>query len=201
MQIDNSQFDGLPEMYHVLYMRGIEVKAERGEVLSWLVESYFNRTYDRFCSHRQTPPKPYPSDKPLIIQNGNIISVTHPLFSDYAENGCKIYKDVLGQLIFRLIQPVVKGNLPSTAEVTLRELNGETVLHLLSYNPAKRCHTIETLEDVIPLYDVEVAVRMEKAPQRAVLEPQGIAIPVRYEDGYACIMVDRIDGHQMVVLS
>lgn len=199
MEITEENFPGLPAMHHTVYQRGVEVKAKSGKVLSYLVNSYFNRTYEDFCSHRQTPPCVEASDKPLIIDNGNVIAVTHPLFADYADNGCKIYKDVLGRLIDRLIPAVVKSNLPSTAEVTLRELNGNTVLHVFSYNPAKRCHAVETLEDVIPLYQVEIAVRMEKAPKKVFLAPECQDIPMEYADGYAKITIPKVNGHQMVV--
>jgi hypothetical protein len=196
--IREKQFPGLPEMYHALYRRGIEVKLREGEVLSWLVESYFNRTWERFCSHRQTPPKPERSDRPFIVQNGNVITVTHPLFADYAHNGCKIHKDVLGHLMDRLIAPVVVSNLPSTAEVTLRALGDTIVLHVLHYVPMKRCKVIETIEDVFPLRDVRIAFRSERTPASARLVPSGEAVKFGYEDGYAHVHIPEINGHQMV---
>lgn len=198
MEVSEDQFPNLPAMYHTLYKRGIEVKVRSGKVLSRLVNSYFNRTFDHFCSHRQTPPCITPSEKPLIIDNGSVITVTHPLFADYAENGCKIYKDVLGQLIDRLISPIIRSNLPSTAEVTLRELNGDVILHVLSYSPVKRCRTVEIIEDTIPLHDVEISIRMDNPPIGARLVPQDIPLPLDYRDGYAQICIPKVCGHQMV---
>ncbi|HXF63737.1 MAG TPA: alpha-amylase family protein, partial [Caldilineaceae bacterium] len=47
---------GLPPTEHVMYMRGMEVRALAGaETLADRILSYFDRTWEHFCSHRQTP--------------------------------------------------------------------------------------------------------------------------------------------------
>ena len=43
---------GLPETEHVMYMKGVEVEAlPQSQVLADTIESYFDRTYEHFCSH------------------------------------------------------------------------------------------------------------------------------------------------------
>ena len=57
MRIDEEHFPGVPPMDYVTYEQGTDVTALAGtQVLSRIVNPYFNRGYYKFCSHRQTPP-------------------------------------------------------------------------------------------------------------------------------------------------
>src|SRR5690606_4573426 len=60
---------GLPPTEHVMYIRGLAVQAQPGaEVLASLVPAYFDRTWEHFCSHRQTPSAGEPGN-PGIVRN------------------------------------------------------------------------------------------------------------------------------------
>lgn len=53
---DSRAFPEVPKTDHVLYEAGEQVSGS-GNVLAEIVDPYFSRTYEHFCSHRQTPPK------------------------------------------------------------------------------------------------------------------------------------------------
>ena len=74
------------------------------------------------------------------------------------------------------------------------------MLHLLYYVPERRCEQYDVIEDVVPLYDVQVSVRTGWAPSAVSLVPQEEAIPFAYRDGRVQFSVPQIAGHQMVVL-
>ena len=73
------------------------------------------------------------------------------------------------------------------------------VCHLLYYTPQRRTTQIDIVEDVVPLFDVPLAVRADFVPRRVYLAPQGQDLP--FERDGACIRchVPEIRGHQMVV--
>ena len=59
---------------------------------------------------------------------------------------------------------------------------------------------IEVIEDVVAVHDIEIRVRPGVPVSGAVLEPQGIALPLQHEEGAIRFTVPRLEVHQMVVL-
>jgi hypothetical protein len=191
---------------YVMYERGLAVQPGEGtRILAETVGPYFDRAWDHFCSHRQTPmdpanPQVYPAA--TINAQGNVIYMAHPLFVGYRRQAPLWYKRlVLAALGLLLPEPLVITDAPSSAQITLlrQPQEGRTVLHLLHYIPERRGLEFDTIEDVIPLYNVGVRFRAATAPARVYLAPQGEALEHVYEDGYVHVTVPRVMGHQMVV--
>lgn len=200
---DTQKVEGLdPEYDYVLYGRGSKVRTQEGEVLAYLVHSYFNRSWDKFCSHRQTPPDRKSSD-PFWIKKGKIIYVSHPLFMLYRKYAYLPYKLVIQRslrILFPEPQLVVK-NAPSSCEVMLLEQKkvGRDIVHLLFYIPERRGE-IDVIEDVIPIRDVILHYRALHKPQRVYLAPSNEELNFQWEGDYAIFSVPEVKGHQMVVI-
>lgn len=194
-------FKEIPSMDTVLYAEGSEIKAKEGTViLAWTCDSYFNRTWDRFCSHRQTPPVPHTSS-PFMTSRENTIYIAHPLFRDYAENAMQSYKLFINFSLNSLLQnPLLKTDLPSTAELMLRSRNQDQILHLLHYIPQRRCQDLDIIEDVIPLYNQTIQIRREEPARKVILVPQKQEIPFTQTHQYISFTVPCINGHQMVLV-
>ncbi len=71
--------EGLPPTEHAMYMKGVALKVNDGEVLAETMVPYFNRTWEHFCSHRHTPSSGK-KGTPGIVRNGNVITFSHPIF-------------------------------------------------------------------------------------------------------------------------
>ena len=77
IRLDPEIFADIPQIDHVLYERGYRVDSTDTEAAK-IVPPYFNRTYQHFCSHRQTPPKRECSDEAAIIfGEGYVLSLIH----------------------------------------------------------------------------------------------------------------------------
>lgn len=192
---------------YVMYERGLAVRPAQGtQVLAEVVGPYFERTWDHFCSHRQTPMDPSnPQPYPAITRNaqGNVLYFAHPVFLGYRQQAPLWYKRlVLAALRLLLPEPLVTTDAPSSAQVTVlrQPAQGRTVLHLLHYIPERRGLEFDTIEDVIPLHDVTVRLRLDAAPRRVYLAPQDESLPHAYRDGYVHVTVPRVVGHQMVAV-
>lgn len=194
-------FAGIPPMDYVFYEPGTSVRAAAGtEVLAGVVNPYFNRTWEHFCSHRQTPPAE-PSGKPCITLRGRAAYVAQALFRDYAVNGNLVFRQIFAALLDRLLsRPVLRTDLPPSAECTLRQRGDDLVVHLLAYVVQRRCRTMDIVEERLVLDGRSVSVRCRSKPRRALLAPQGALVPFAWQDGYATVTVPRLDGHLMLVL-
>ncbi|HEX6971436.1 MAG TPA: beta-galactosidase trimerization domain-containing protein [Limnochordia bacterium] len=194
--------EGIPATEHVMYDRAIAVEpVGDAEVLADIWRPYFNRTFEHFCSHRQTPPEAR-TDLPAAVRTARTVYFAHPIFAMYRRWGTRVYKQlVLNALRLLFDDPVVRTDAPTTAHITLniqREL-GRYVLHILHYIPERRCQEIDTIEDVIPLHDVRVALKLPAAPRRVYLAPSEEEIPFTFDGRRAHVVIPRVTGHQMVV--
>lgn len=195
---------GLPKTEHVMYLAGAEVRPAAGaRVLATVIRPYFNRTYRHFSGHRHTPSSgelAYPG----IVQHGRAIYFAHPVFAQYdknAPNWCK--RLVLNALRLLLPQPLIRHDGPSSLEVHLTEQAEERrwVVHLLHYIPVRKSRELDIIEDVIPLYDVTVRVRVPGPVEAVRCVPQGEELAFDRRDGYLTWRLPRLVGHQMVEIT
>lgn len=194
---------GLKPTAHVMYMRGMQVQALPGtEVLAEAEVPYFNRDFRHFCSHQHTPSSRkvgYPS----VLRLGKVIYFAHPIFSQYRQQAPRWVKTLfLNALQVFLPDPLLKIDAPSTtlAALNVQPQHQRKVLHLLHYIPERRGLEFDTIEDVIPLFQVRVAVRADQPVRSVRLAPQGDALHFEISNGYAQFVVPEVRGHQMVVL-
>ena len=195
--------DGIEPMHHACELPGERVTVEPGaQVLAYAGAPYFNRTWQHFCSHQYTP-LDRPTDEPVIVQNGNVITIARPLFREYAKSARRVHKQVLANCLRRLLpQPRVGDhNLPSTAIVTVRQQGDDLVVHLLHYVHQRRGQILDVIEDVLPLYDVTIAIRAAQRPSAARLAPEGEPLEWAWADGYVRFTIPRINGYQIVQLA
>ena len=195
--------EGLPDIAHVMYLRGLEVEPAAGaEVLSAVVEPYFNRTYKHFCSHRHTPAAAQ-ADYPGVVRRGDCIYFAHPIFALYHQYAPRWCKQLLANAIKLLLpEPLVRAGAPSSALLALNRqpAKNRLVLHALHYIPERRAAALDVVEDIIPLYEVPVSVKAP-GPVRAVeLVPQGRPLEFREASGRVEFTIPEIEGHQMVCL-
>lgn len=191
---------GIPNMNHVMYERGFRMTATDGaEVLCRVVEPYFERSYEHFCSHNQTPPdkaSPYAA----VVQNGRAITFAFPIFTAYGRHGSLPYRQILGNCIARLLpEPLVRDSGPAHLEATVVQKDGRIVVHLISFCPVRKVEGLDIVEDAFPLVDMPLSVKLPQAPRRVFLAPSGEELPFEYRDGRAHVKVTCLDGHTMVV--
>ena len=191
----------LPKTEHAMYMRGMAIKVQAdSEVLADTVSTYFDRDYLRFCSHRQTPSSGQVVH-PAIVQRGNVIYFSHPIFSQYQTKAPRWVKQLFVNALHRLLPtPLVKITAPSSLLVMLnkqQELN-RYVLHLLYYVPERRCEEYDVIEDVVPLYDIPISVLIKEPVSEVTLVPQGETLPFVLEQGRLSFVLPKLFGHSMV---
>jgi hypothetical protein len=194
---------GLPPTEHALYIRGMDVRALPGsEVLADIVPSYFDRTWEHFCSHRHTPSAGKPGN-PAIVRRSNAIYFSSPIFTTYQKAAplwCK--RLLLNALDLLLPAPLVRHAGPSTllAMLNAQPAQQRQVLHLLHYIPERRGEFFDVIEDVIPLHDVAISVRVPGVVTHVATAPQGEALPFTMRGDRVEFVVPTIQGHQMIEL-
>lgn len=201
-----------------MYMKSQQVKATSGTSLARIREPYFNRTWQHFCSHQHAPAaglSPYAA----VVRKGSILYLAHPIFSIYGALGAVAYREYAANAVRLMLgeDESISTNLPSTARVSLMRQDGQNryVLHLLHANTILRgsnvklspegyvrdSHPVEVIEDLLPLRDTVVSLKLPKAVKSVRLEPQGKEIPFDAGKEEVKVAVEEFTCHQMVVLS
>src|SRR5690606_37155124 len=126
-----------------------------------------------------------------------------PLFSEYAQSAKRVHKQVIGNCINRLLpQPRVGvNNLPSTAIVTVRQQGADLIVHLLHYVHQRRGKILDVIEDVLPLYNVQLSIRAEQIPSLVELVPEHESLTFTQDGGYVRFTVPVVNGYQIVRLA
>ncbi|MDD5351088.1 MAG: beta-galactosidase trimerization domain-containing protein [Chthoniobacteraceae bacterium] len=198
----------------LMYAASQRIQATTGESLGQIFDPYFNRTYQHFCSHRNTPFRPEPSGFDAGVRHGGLVYLAHPVFTLYRGIGAVIQKDIVLRVLDTLLGDgrTIQTNLPSTARVTVRQQPEakRRIVHLLYANKAVRggeatregggASSVEVIEDLAALHGVTLSVRQQAPIARVTIEPQGEEIPHTVREGRVEITLDTFTCHQMVVL-
>ena len=193
---------GWPQSKFVFYEASTFVKPTAGaKPMGELVSSYFNRAYDHFCSHNQTP-----DDKgtgyPVVVIKGRAAYISAEVFKAYREHAYSLYKSIVAAVLEQVLpQPLVKTHAPSAMEVSVNRQAKEKrlVAHLVNFQPQRRHIKVEWIEELYPVREIPLAVRTGKKPTRVMLVPSGEALPFTMEGAYCQTVVPEVKAHQMVV--
>ncbi len=189
---------GLTPMVQILYEKGGTVRLQPGtQLLARIWKAYFDRNYMHF-QVEQTPFSE-PADYVGVAQRGNVIYIAAPIFRMYADYGYQFHRLLIGNCIARLLaNPLIKSNAPSTAHITVTAQTGRKIVHVLHYTPERRAPNQDIVEDVIPLINLKLALRLDAPPKQVYLAPQRQSLKFEFRDGYVHTVVPSVEGHQMI---
>lgn len=210
------EMEGLYESSYVIYSPAEVVtlagdtQDSSGHVLGMLENPYFNRTIAHFSSHLHAPNSGEIAG-PGMVEGADGIYICWQVFSEYAEKGSLILKRMVQYALDRLLgeNKTLKTNLGAQGVVTLMEQQKQNryVNHLLYAIPVKRGTGVEIIEDIIPVYDVQVELKLPRTIKNVYLAPQMTPIAFTHEavdatikENIVSFKVDRLECHQMVVL-
>lgn len=200
--VDPSLGDDLTQSPVLNYIPALRTQPNAGaEVLASIHEPYFSRTYEHYCSHQNTPPQLEPADHPALIRKGNVIFAANPLGLMYDARAARPHRDLFEVALKRLYtQPMLAVEMPSCGRVSLLHQpdHHRYVAHLLYATPHLR-GGLELIEDLVPLFDIPVEVRLPVEVQEATLIPNNSTLPLEFEDGVARTVVPTFRMHCAVV--
>ena len=188
----------------IMYSPCKKVKLTDGEELAKMVEPYFNRTAEHFCSHQHSPSSGNYGGAGMCRGKDGIY-IAWKIFEDYATKGELIAKKIVVKALDILLgeNKSLETNLGSMGVATLMEQKEENrfVAHLLYAVPTKRGKDIEVIEDIYPVYDIDLSVKLPREIKKVYLAPQNTEIPFEQKDGRVNVKVEKLDCHQMIVIN
>lgn len=193
------------EAAYVFYGQGQRVELAGGSMLGERQDPYFNRETFTFCSHQHTP-NSGKSGGPGMVEGPDGIYLAWNVFEDYATKGSLVLREAVLYAINRLLPgKTLKTNLPAQGIVTLMHQKAEHryVNHLLYVSPVKRGDGVEVIEDVLPVYGVDVSVKLpgNETVKSVRLVPQGESVAFDQQKDCIAYTVPKLSCHQMVEIA
>lgn len=203
--VNNTLETSLDPLEYVCYETGACVNSSyrASDIVAYTGKPYFNRTCDCFSSHRHFPFEKV-TDHPAILLSDSVGYCAFPLFRDYIINGNRVFKDIIGGLIKKLMPcPTLITDAPSYAEITLRKKigSGNTtagfIIHILSYIPQKLTKTIDIVNEPIELHNVNMQLKC-KSVQSILCVRSGISPEYKVQNDYVTFTVSKITGYEVI---
>jgi len=192
--------DMAQDMFYVMYERGSEVAlAGGGEVLAYVGKPYFKRDWLRFSGQGQTPVEAR-TEIPAVVRLDRAIYAAHPLFAAYALHAHEVdLKIVESCLRILLEKPLIRADLPLTAEVTVTSQNERLIVHVMNYVPQRLARAADIVVDAQYVKGT-VWLRCKSRPQEVYFAPGREPAEWVWREGYAEIELPLCCGHAMVVV-
>jgi len=173
------------------------------QILADSYESYFNRTWEHFSSHRFTPPRPEKADYPAVTRSGGVIYIYGPIFTAYHRHGNLTFRALVGRCLDLLLpDPLIETDAPASAEVTVMQQDGRQIVHLVNYHAQRRSPAhVEALEAPVPLHNVNLRLRRPGKTGSVRLASTGAELPFTVRDGAVAVTVPRVGTSEIVVFS
>lgn len=185
------------------YQAALRVQPEKKtEILATLHEPYFDRTYARYCSHQNTPYQLEKAEHPGALRKGNVIFLAHSLGSMYLRHGARLHRDLFINALHLVYQkPFVKTQMPSCGRISVLHQPDQRryVIHLL-YAPALQRGRCLVIEDLVPLYQISVAVHVPQAIRQIRLIPDQQTLTFQQVGEVLNVVVPELRCHCAVVL-
>ncbi|MBN2558419.1 MAG: beta-galactosidase trimerization domain-containing protein [Clostridia bacterium] len=154
---------GLNPTEHVMYARGIESEAVRGgKAEIGAIEPYFVRSYKHYCSHRQAPSSGKRSYD-AVVSTKNTVYFSHPVFGIYNRMSPGWVKTMVSNAVGMLLgERLIEHDGPSGVLATVnRQPEGHRfAIHILYYIPERKSTELDIIEDVVPLHNLHVRLRL-----------------------------------------
>ena len=206
MRLDKGFGRDIPAIDYCMYEAGLRVRVTgKATIGATVVEPYFNRTANHFCSHFQTPPA-NPTRDPVVVTTARTAYINAPIFGAYARNGNLIYRQIVSACIERLLpQRLVRTSLPSCGRVSvLQQKVGRErrlIVHLLNYPTTRRFGTLEVIEEALPLNGVAIELNCPGRVKSVQCVPAGQPLAFEQVGAAARFILPRMLGHQAICVT
>ncbi|MCL1793328.1 MAG: hypothetical protein FWG34_05630 [Oscillospiraceae bacterium] len=187
----------------VLYGEPYRVGVNGGEVLGWRRNPYFNRDTFSFSSHQHTPQK-LQNAAPGMTRGKDGIYIAWAIFEDYATKGSLICKEIVKYAIEALLgdKKTFISNMPSGGIATLMKQPQQNryINHLLYASPVKRGDKIEVIEDLMPLFNINVELLIPEKITKVYDAKTNEQIKFTQDGAKVGFAIDEVSCHKAVVL-
>lgn len=194
--------EGIVSTPFLNYEPALRVKPKQGtEILATIREPYFSRTLGYFSSHANTPNKLEDAGHPAVVKSNNTVYFAHALDNAYFRHGARIHRDLFINGLKQVHNTrYLEVDLPSAGRANLLHQPDKKryIAHLL-YAPAHQRGRAQVIEDLVPIHNTKVTVRLPKKVKKVYLIPSGEELKINRNEGAVTVEVEKFTAHTAIV--
>jgi hypothetical protein len=158
------------------------------------------------CRMVQMEPAKDTTNEPVVTYwrtgAGGVLAVHGPLFRDYYLGHYPLLRRFIGGLVDRLALPwAITVSAPPRLELVQRRKDGKLVVNLINRGAGEALSPRRVIvEELPPVNDVTVRVRMSAAPRAVMAIPAAPAPEWRYTDGALEIHLSSVAIHAVLII-
>lgn len=201
---DGSLADGLPEMAHYVHAPSLELSATVGTRA--LAQAFYPpcvRSRETFYGHFHGPDMVTGGTAISLAERGNgrVVVLGQSVISAYLNTGYHAHRTLMHNLIDSTLPgKIVRTNAPSLMEITVGRKDGRTVIQFVPFIADRRHrYSFESLNDVIPIRDVSIALRVSEPVNRLWNPVSGENIEFVASPGEIRFLAPEIIDHLVLV--
>ena len=198
----DGRYSNVPNAPILCNLPGVRTKAAGAEIFAELITPYFSRTYGKFCGHKNTPNDKSSEKYPAIAKYGNIVYVAHPLATAYNRIGSLYHREYLMNalgLVYCGSVCAVDG-LGSQGRVTMiRQADKSRYCINMTYAVPARRGKAEVIEDIMPVYNIKVKLKVNEEIKRIYLGVTGEEIEMERNGSEISFTIPTLHCHTTVV--
>jgi hypothetical protein len=131
---------------------------------------------------------------------GRVVGVYVDLGESYLHRRSHDVRDFLGALFQQLYEPVATVSGSRAVHLVTAEKDGKVLINLLNVSGPHDARNTMAYDEVPPLRDLRVTIRLARAPQQIRLWPGNQHVPFRFSNGQTTITLPRLDLHSVLVV-
>ena len=193
----------LPASPFLAYTPAPTVTVGDAEVISVLYHPLFNRTYERFCGHRNTPYDKAGEHYPAMTRYGNIIYMAHDIGALYAEWGMLCYKEYMMAALRDALgyEPILATSFGSSGRVTmLRQSDKSRYSINLTYATPMTRGAAQIIDEILPVHDIKIEVKIPEKVKSVRLPLQSKTLDFSDTDGKISFILPRLHCHETIII-
>jgi len=196
-------WDDVPNAPMLLNLPGQRTENKDAEIYAEIMTPYFSRTYEHFCGHKNTPHNKDSVKMPAIAKKGNVVYLAHSMSKSYDEYGSLFHKRYFMHALKLVYSgPTLKvEGMGSQGRCTMIEQADKQryCINLVYASPIRRGKA-EIIEDILPLYNIKLAVKTDKTIKNVYLGLTGEKLDFVQKDGKAEFVLPKLECHTSIVV-
>ncbi len=198
----NNASADVPNAPMLCNMPSVFAKNVDAEIYAEVLPPYFNRTLGHFCGHKNTPHNKEADRRPAISKKGNVVYMAHPMPSIYKTYGSVFFKRYLTMALDLIYnERIMKVSSGASTRCTLIDQpQNSRYCFNIAYAIPRKSGLAEIIEDITPIYNIKVELRLEKSPKKVYMPLCDSALKFGFENGICSFEIPFIEGHESVVI-
>jgi hypothetical protein len=134
------------------------------------------------------------------VGQGQVVGVFVNVGESYFRRRSHDLRDFLDGVLRQVYEPVATVSGSRAVHVVTSEKEGKLVVNLLNVTGSHDAQNTFAYDEVPPLHDLRVTLRLARAPRQIRLWPGNQHVPFRYTNGQTTVAVPRLEVHSVLVV-